>query len=87
MAERKVYIGSVGPFLYDDAELVDDPDGDWAGETQEAFITDGQGKVGTTPSEDHHIVRLEDLGANAQAIIGQHIFGRREVWYSYGPLY
>lgn len=41
MAIKKVYIGSIGPFLYDDADLVDDPDGDFPGETQRAVLTDG----------------------------------------------
>ena len=45
MAEKKVYLGSEGPFLYDDAELVDDPDSDWAGEAVRALLTDGDVKV------------------------------------------
>jgi hypothetical protein len=32
MAEKKVYLGSMGPYLFDDGDLVDDPDGDWNGE-------------------------------------------------------
>lgn len=41
MALRKVYIGSVGPFIYDDTDLVDDPDGDFSGYTQKSVLTDG----------------------------------------------
>lgn len=40
MAEKKVYIGSIGPFLFDDADDVDDPDGDFVGETQKAALSD-----------------------------------------------
>lgn len=42
MATKKVYIGSVGPFLFDDTNLIDDPDGDFPGETQKALVTDGE---------------------------------------------
>ena len=41
MAIKKVYVGSLGPYLYDDTDPVNDPDGDFAGETQEAIKTDG----------------------------------------------
>lgn len=41
MAIRKVYIGSIGPFLYDDAEPINDPDGDFLGENYHGLITDG----------------------------------------------
>ena len=30
MAVKKIYFGSVGPILYDDASNVDDPDGDFS---------------------------------------------------------
>ena len=42
MVQRKYYIGSNGPYFYDDAELVDDPDGDFSGLNQSAFMTDGE---------------------------------------------
>ena len=45
MAERKIYIGSEGPFLYDDTELIDDPDGDFSGETQYSALADGPMKA------------------------------------------
>lgn len=41
MAEKKIYIGSVGPLLYDDTDNIDDPDGDFSGQTQEGLVTDG----------------------------------------------
>ena len=48
MTERKVYLGSEGPFLYDDTELLLDPDSDWAGEAVRAFLTDGDTQVDGT---------------------------------------
>ena len=42
MAEHKVYIGNLGPFIYDDAEDLEDPDGDFpAGTKRAAFLTTG----------------------------------------------
>ena len=43
MALKKVYVGSFGPHLYDDADDIGDPDGDFSGETQQGFRTDGGG--------------------------------------------
>jgi len=40
MAEKKIYIGSMGPFIFDDSEAIDDPDGDFSGEDQIAFRAD-----------------------------------------------
>lgn len=39
MATKKVYIGSVGPYLYDDTDNVDDPDGDFAGQMSVAALS------------------------------------------------
>lgn len=41
MATKKYYIGSHGPFLYDDTSLINDPDGDFAGETLKGLTTSG----------------------------------------------
>jgi len=41
VAEKKIYIGSVGPFLYDDTDNIDDPDGDFSGQTLKGLTTDG----------------------------------------------
>jgi len=41
MAVKKIYIGSVGPFEYDDTDLIEDADGDFAGEYQQAIRTNG----------------------------------------------
>ena len=34
MAEKKLYIGDIGPLLFDDDDDIDDPDGDFSGEKQ-----------------------------------------------------
>ena len=60
MAIKKVYIGSVGPFLYDDTEPINDPDGDFAGQSQQAVATDGQLIVQTAASDDDEVRRLGD---------------------------
>jgi len=46
MAEQKIYIGSVGPFLYDDADPIDDSDGDLAGQNHGGIATTGSGYFG-----------------------------------------
>jgi len=61
MADKKIYFGTVGPFLFDDADLINDADGDFAGEDYHAVVTDGQILVETAPTNPSHIVRLQDL--------------------------
>jgi hypothetical protein len=46
MAEQKIYIGSTGPFLYDDADPIDDVDGDLAGQDYKGIATTGSGYFG-----------------------------------------
>jgi len=41
MAIKKIYIGSFGPLIYDDTSDIDDPDGDFSGETLQAVRSDG----------------------------------------------
>jgi len=61
MATKKVFIGSVGPFLYDDTSAIDDVDGDFAGELLRALTTDGQMLLESTPTDPEEVVRLVDL--------------------------
>ena len=61
MALKKVYIGSIGPFVYDDTVPVNDPDGDFAGEDHKTITTDGQLCVEQGPVQDEEVVRLVDL--------------------------
>jgi len=42
---KKLYLGSVGPYLFDDAYLIDDPDDDWDGEYQRGITTDSEIKA------------------------------------------
>ena len=62
MAIKKVYIGSVGPFLFDDAAGVNDIDGDFAGQTQQAVLTDGaisaDAAIGLFDSDQSNILNL-----------------------------
>ena len=41
MTERKVYIGSVGPYLFEDTDDLADGDGDFSGQKMAAGVTDG----------------------------------------------
>ena len=52
MAIKKFYIGSFGPFEYDDTELIDDIDGDFAGETRKAMATTGDLITGDVITEE-----------------------------------
>jgi hypothetical protein len=61
MATQKVYFGSVGPFLYDDASPVNDVDGDFAGEDCNAIVTDGQMIVEGAPTNPNNVARYQDL--------------------------
>lgn len=61
MAIKKVYIGSVGPYQYDDADPIDDVDGDFPGENQRAVTTNAQMLISTAPSVGEEVVRLVDL--------------------------
>jgi len=62
LALKKVYFGSLGPFVYDDTVPVNDPDGDFAGEDHKAMTTDGQLRVEQGPVADEEVLRLVDLG-------------------------
>lgn len=61
MALQKFYIGTHGPYYYDDTDDISDVDGDFPGETREALSTTGQFYVETTPTEDTHVLRKIDL--------------------------
>jgi len=64
MAEKKVYIGSFGPILYDDSNAIDDADGDFTGEDQKGLVTDGDVLIGGdatfTGSIEAETVGIED---------------------------
>lgn len=52
MAEQQVWLGSVGPFLYDDAAFF-------------AVRTSGQLRVDTAPTLGTHVLRRDDLATSA----------------------
>lgn len=75
MAEKKLYVGTVGPFLYDDADLINDYYGDFPGETYNAFTTQGTLYAEGEPTEDNHLVRKIDLdNVEAQAYFFARIY-------------
>ena len=45
MTVRKLYLGSVGPYLFQDDNLIDDPDDDWDGEYRRGLTTDSEIKA------------------------------------------
>jgi hypothetical protein len=61
MTTKKVWMGSTGPFLYDDSVLYIDEDGVIAPDNQCAIATDGQIVVQSAPNSPVHVVRKQDL--------------------------
>jgi len=55
MARKRYYIGSTGPYLYDDSHTFDD------GRAMEALRTEGQLVVDEAPSENGNVWRLHDM--------------------------
>jgi hypothetical protein len=61
MAEKKVYIGSMGPYLIDDTEDLNDPDGDFSGQKTMGIVADIQSVCTAAPTSDEESVRLYEL--------------------------
>src|SRR5262245_41066712 len=61
MTQRRVWLGSTGPFLYDDTVYYIDPDYGQSPYTQVGINTDGQLLVGGTPTDPYHVARKIDL--------------------------
>jgi len=65
MAIKTIYLGSEGPFKYDDTELVNDPDGLFAGILQNTIVTDGNlfgvvvGGVKINDTDESHTLELK----------------------------
>jgi hypothetical protein len=68
MAQRKVWLGSTGPFLYDDEIFYIDPDYGPSAELQKAILTDGQITVGLPPTQSTHVVRKYELDTFAASL-------------------
>ena len=60
MAVKKVYLGSIGPYLFDDTDDIDDPDGDFAGR-QVAPITAEQLQITSAPAANDQVIRFQEL--------------------------
>ena len=64
MTVRRIYIGTQGPYDYDDEEYIDDRDGYFSGKLRKAFITDGQvdselsGEVEIIDTDASHTLHL-----------------------------
>jgi len=56
MAIREVYLGSVGPFLYDDTATYDG-----TAVPMKGLYTTGKMRAGTAPTHNDDVVRLQDL--------------------------
>lgn len=59
MATKKVYVGSVGPFLYDDSVNYDG-----TAIPMKGLYTEGKIQAGTPPSSSEDVVRLGDLSGS-----------------------
>jgi len=70
MAEKKIYIGSVGPFLYDDEDDINDADGDFAGETMQSLRSDGGLAVDGDFSVGGDLDVTGDVDIGGTAIVG-----------------
>lgn len=61
MVTKKVWIGSTGPFLFDDSVLYIDEEEVIYPDNQQAIATNGQIVVQSAPSSPVHVVRKQDL--------------------------
>lgn len=59
MAQKKFYIGSVGPFYYEDTQLSQDPD--FPNRPLSALLTDGQLQITTPPTAADEIARKQEV--------------------------
>jgi len=65
MAERRLWIGSVGPFLYDDEDVITDEDGNVIS-NQKALFTDGEvyGAISGSKVSDGDSIELSYTPSN-----------------------
>lgn len=61
MAQRKYWVGSTGPFLYDDTGQYADA------VTYRGFRTSGTVKVESVPVDDEDVTRLVDMNTSINA--------------------
>jgi len=88
MTLRKLYIGSVGPIVYDDTDLVDDPDGDFVGETLKAVLTNGDSILGSGQTITFANTGLHILDSNSShdliLIVGSDLTADRNLTITTG---
>ena len=71
MAKKAFWVGTTGPFYFDDDEPQQDASGTLlVGTNQAAIITEGQLRVLTAPVFDDEVLRLEDVGVNTGDVVG-----------------
>lgn len=70
MATRKFYIGSHGPFYYEDADLINDPDGDFAGLFNSALTWEGGQVPGFPTGASGVITVLTQIQAGGVGPVG-----------------
>jgi len=61
MAIREFYIGTSGPFEYDDADTISNPTSGLHGESYQALLSEGQMKILTAPVDNEEVIRLNEL--------------------------
>src|SRR5215510_7023461 len=61
MTQRNVWLGTTGPFLYDDSIYLIDENENPTTYEQEGISTDGQISALTAPSKSEHVVRKYEL--------------------------
>jgi hypothetical protein len=68
MARRRFWIGSTGPFAYDDETAVPDKTGA-VSSNQAGIVCTGQLRVGLEPSETEHVLRYGDAGLSPGVVL------------------
>jgi len=64
MTVKKVYAGTQGPYIYEDTDALNDPDGDFIGADRQAFITNGSGTIASSILTDLTATRLMSTDVN-----------------------
>jgi hypothetical protein len=62
MSVQRIWLGAVGPYLYDDEASIEDDSLEDGEQLAASLMTTGQIRVFGEPTEDEHILRLADIG-------------------------
>lgn len=62
MAQKKYYIGSTGPFIYDDTKVIDhdDAEAQFSGLPHRPLVSDTQPLISVAPTQDDEVLRYQD---------------------------